>query len=86
MRCSGKMNYVLMHWRTLLWTTIRDVLSWIFVAVTLVGSLIAFMPAEEVDWLHDAIRYSAHHPLIFFVVLLQVLALQLLPIGLTPKQ
>lgn len=67
-----------MHWRTLLWTTIRDLLSWIFVAVTLIGSLIAFMPAEEVDWLHDAIRYSAHHPWIFVLSLLLIIGLAIL--------
>ena len=75
---SGNTSYVLSHWRALLWKTFRDTSSWVFVAVTLIGSLIAFLPDEEVTWLRNLLPYCGHHvwvpiTVIFVLILIAVL-------------
>lgn len=58
----GKTSYVLLHWRMLLWRAFRDTLSWLFVAVTLIGSLIAFLPENEAVWLRTTLHFFMKNP------------------------
>ncbi|MBR0297012.1 MAG: hypothetical protein IJQ95_06460 [Paludibacteraceae bacterium] len=78
MHNSKKINYILSHWRTLLWSTVRDTLSWLFVAVTLIGSLIAFLPNDEVDWLRNAISFSVCHLWLIILALLLTILIAML--------
>ena len=55
MKSAGKKNYVIQHWKRLLWRTIRDFFSWVIVLITIVGSLMAFLPDKSAEWLKEAV-------------------------------
>lgn len=57
--------------------TVRDSLSWLFVLVTVIGSLIAFMPEEEAEWLRQAVYFSWYNvwPLLLVLFAISVAAL-----------
>ena len=73
-----KTNYALLHWKRLAWTTFRDTFSWLFVTVTLIGSLIAFLPEEEVAWLQKTIQFLSQHIWVLVLLLLAVIAIAVL--------
>ena len=66
-----------MHWRILARKTLADALSWLFLSVTLVGSLIAFLPEQEAETLRAAVRFciSSVWPLLLIVLLLVGIAM-----------
>jgi len=51
MRSTGKKNYVIQHLKRLIWRTVRDIFSWTVVLITIIGSLVAFLPDESAEWL-----------------------------------
>ncbi|MBQ7531315.1 MAG: hypothetical protein IJT12_06365 [Paludibacteraceae bacterium] len=55
MRHTGKRDYVAKHRRRLLWHVTRDFFSWAVVIITIVGSLVAFLPDESAEWLKAAV-------------------------------
>ena len=55
MRHTGKRNYVTQHWKRLSWRAIRDIFSWTIALITIVGSLVAFLPDEPSQWLKEAV-------------------------------
>lgn len=57
MNYSGKKKYVLLHWKRLAWQSMRDFLQWGVMAITIIASLIAFLPTDKASWLKVAIPY-----------------------------
>ncbi len=53
---SKKIYYVRLHWKSLALHTLFDALSWIFVIITIVGSLLAFLPFDGSEWLKEWIQ------------------------------
>ena len=41
------------HWKRLAWTTSRDFFSWAFVFITIVGSLVTFLPERPSEWIRS---------------------------------
>lgn len=46
MKHTGKKTYVLQHWKRLLGTTTRDFVSWTVIVISIISSLIAFVPEQ----------------------------------------
>ena len=67
---SGKSRYVLLRWKSLVWGIIRNVFSWSVVIITLIASLVAFMPAAVSEWIIRSVNYTFVHPYIIIAVLL----------------
>ena len=78
MEKNNKTDYALLHWKTLAWLTVRDTLSWLFVALTLIASLIAFLPDEEALWLRQIIPFCAYHVWVPAVALVLIAGVALL--------
>ena len=57
MNYSGKRKYVLLHWKRLVRHSARDFLQWSIMALTVISSLIAFLPTEKAAWMKAAIPY-----------------------------
>lgn len=62
MNNRGRRQYVLKHWKRWAWRSIRDLFQWGIVAITIIGSLIAFMPEDEARWLKTIVVYVWEHP------------------------
>ncbi len=76
---SGKRKYVIQHWRRLAWYSICDFSQWVVLAITVVGSLMAFLPTAHVIWLKAAIPYYiTTYFLLFCVLILLVLVMAVL--------
>lgn len=74
MRNTGKRRYVLLHWKRLVWRSVRDLFQWGIMAITIIGSLIAFMPDEDARWLKTAVVYVWTHPWLAVLILLAAYA------------
>ena len=76
---SGKRKYVMRHWKRLAWHSMRDFMQWAVLAITVVGSLIAFLPTNQAVWLKVAIPYfiTAYFP-IFCLIIILILVLAML--------
>ncbi|MBO5619959.1 MAG: hypothetical protein J5902_08260 [Paludibacteraceae bacterium] len=74
---QSSLRYARLHWRILARKTLADALSWLFLSVTLVGSLIAFLPEQEAETLRAAVRFciSSVWPLLLIVLLLVGIAM-----------
>ena len=68
-----KLSYIRLHWKTLSWRTLKDGLSWFFVFVTVIGSLLAFLPEDERDSLLKTIDFCWSQGLFVAIVLLFLL-------------
>jgi len=55
MNNSGKRKYVLLHWKRLAWQSAVDFLQGGITIITVIGSLIAFLPERETDCLKECI-------------------------------
>lgn len=76
---SGKRRYVMQHWKRLAWQSMLDFLQWAILVITVVGSLMAFLPTTKVVWLKAAIPYYiATYSLLFCLLLILILALAVL--------
>lgn len=83
MQASAKISYGLLQWKRLLWKTIRDSLSWIFLAITVVGSLIGFLPEKDAQWLREIVYFSWEH--VWLLILVTVVIILLALIGNWPR-
>lgn len=76
---SGKRKYVMQHWKRLAWQSILDFFQWAILVITVVGSLMAFLPTTKVVWLKLAIPYYiATYSLLFCLLLILTLVLAVL--------
>lgn len=67
MNNTGKRKYVFLHWKRLAWQSALDFLQWAILLITLIGSLIAFLPDDRAKWFKDVIPT---YPGLFFLFLL----------------
>ena len=56
-----RLQYIHAHRQEILRETVKSCVSWLFLCVTVIGSLLAFLPAQGVEWLHSALSYGWHH-------------------------
>jgi hypothetical protein len=73
MNYSGKRKYVLLHWKRLMWKSLQVFLQWCFMVITIVGSLLAFLPMEKAVWFKMAIPYYVSMYWALFVLVLLLL-------------
>ncbi len=79
MNYSGKKKYVLGQWKKLLGASMGDFLQWAVLTITVVGSLIAFLPSESAAWLKAAIPYFiSSYTFLFILLILLLMGLALL--------
>lgn len=57
MNNSGKRKYIFLHLKRLVWQSALDFLQWSILVITVIGSLIAFLPTDRAMWLKAAIPY-----------------------------
>ncbi len=74
MNHSWKFTYMLRHWKRLAWLSVRDYLSWVIMIITIIGSLLAFLPEEDALWLRSSVQFLWTHiwlsTLLLFLLLL----------------
>ena len=69
MNNTGKRKYVFLHWKRLVWQSTLDFLQWSVLVITVIGSLIAFLPDNLATWLKNT---SANPVIIVLLVLLLI--------------
>lgn len=69
MNLSGKRKYVLLHWKRLIWRSTRDFLQWSVALITIIGSLIAFMPDYQAQWLKSCVLFIWNSPAVAIAVI-----------------
>lgn len=74
---NKKIYYVRLHWKPLVLHTILDILSWVIVMITIIGSLFAFLPIETSEWLKEWIQILLVlvWPVILALLLMIIIAL-----------
>jgi hypothetical protein len=76
---SGKRKYVTLHWKRLAWHSMRDFLQWTVLTITVVSSLMAFLPTEKVERLKEAIScFITTYSAIFCIIIILIIALAVL--------
>lgn len=76
MNNSGKRKYVFLHWKRLAWQSALDFLQWSILVITVIGSLIAFLPTDRAMWLKAAIPYYiSTYPGIFVLLVLFLISI-----------
>lgn len=78
MRLSARLQYARLHWKRLMWTTVRDTLSWLFVMITVLGSLIAFLPKDGAQRLQNGVSFCWTHFFLFVLILVVLTIVALL--------
>lgn len=73
----GKGKYVLRHWKRLVWRSIFNVLYWAFMLITIIGTLLAFLPEKASKWFEEVLHFvwSNPWPMVVAAVILFVIAL-----------
>jgi len=66
----GNREYVQIHWRRFVRRFARTFLSWTILSITIIGSLLGFLPEESSQGLRSAVDYVLIHPSLVIVVLL----------------
>lgn len=74
---TKRLYYVRLHWKKLMVSTVSDVFSWIFVSITIVGSLLAFLPTNGSEWLTEWIQFLLLHAWLLLIVLVLLFMLAL---------
>jgi len=76
MNNSGKRKYIFLHWKRLVWQSALDFLQWSILVITVIGSLIAFLPTDRAMWLKAAIPYYiSTYPGIFVLLVLSMISI-----------
>ncbi len=71
-------SYALQHWEHLLLNASRSFFSWLFVIITIIGSLLAFLPQKDVDRLRSFINYLEEHFIVLIVLILLLLVVAII--------
>ena len=66
----GNRKYVQTHWRWFVRRIVRTFLSWTILTITIIGSLLGFLPDESSHGLRSAVDYVLEHPLLWIAVVL----------------
>lgn len=76
MNNSGKRQYIFLHWKRLVWQSALIFLQWSTLVITVIGSLIAFLPTDRAMWLKAAIPYYiSTYPGIFVLLVLSMISI-----------
>ncbi len=70
--------YGVQHWRQLLLNSSRVFFSWIFVIITIISSLFAFLPSKEVEQLRHLIDYFEEHLIVLVALIMLLLLLSII--------